>query len=207
MAFFSSEVANIVQLFTFPMEVIGLTLATVEVRFPELAARIAGRLDRVASRIRDVEQVDQQKNQRLWGQIRRRQWRAAFREWFRHDASEDTTERYFEPVAPLFRLVGRVLGWLFRLLVVLVAVAIVLEILEITDPFALTALSVVVTSWVYLIGLAIILFIIWVALTVMAYFSISFVEGRAVGTLGIVIAGWGLLGEAYQFATQLIVQV
>ena len=35
-------------------------------------------------------------------------------------------------------------------------------------------------------------------------FADSFVEGRAVGTLGIIIAGFGMLGEAYQFTTQLI---
>ena len=33
----------------------------------------------------------------------------------------------------------------------------------------------------------------------------TYFEGRAVGTLGIIIAGFGVLGEAYQFTTQLVV--
>ena len=33
----------------------------------------------------------------------------------------------------------------------------------------------------------------------------SWVPDRAVGTLGIIIAGFGILGEAYQFTTQLVV--
>ena len=35
--------------------------------------------------------------------------------------------------------------------------------------------------------------------------SSSWVVGRSVGTLGIIIAGFGVLGEAYQFTTQLVV--
>ena len=33
----------------------------------------------------------------------------------------------------------------------------------------------------------------------------DWVPGRTVGTLGIIIAGFGVLGEAYQFTTQLVV--
>lgn len=32
-----------------------------------------------------------------------------------------------------------------------------------------------------------------------------YIEGRTVGTLGLIIAGFGVLGEAYQFTTQLVV--
>ena len=35
-------------------------------------------------------------------------------------------------------------------------------------------------------------------------FAKRFVAGRAIGTLGILIAGLGLLGELYQFVTQLV---
>ncbi len=34
-------------------------------------------------------------------------------------------------------------------------------------------------------------------------FSLRFVAGRAIGTLGIIIAGLGLLGELYQLLTQI----
>ena len=40
MAFFSNEIASILQYFTFPLEVIGPTLATIEVRFPTIAMTI-----------------------------------------------------------------------------------------------------------------------------------------------------------------------
>ena len=43
-----------------------------------------------------------------------------------------------------------------------------------------------------------------VSLTIVKFAS-DFVEGRTVGTLGIIIAGFGVLGEAYQFTTQLVV--
>jgi len=33
----------------------------------------------------------------------------------------------------------------------------------------------------------------------------DWVPGRTVGTLGIIIAGLGVLGEAYQFTTQLVI--
>jgi hypothetical protein len=36
-------------------------------------------------------------------------------------------------------------------------------------------------------------------------FADAFVEGRAVGTLGIIIAGFGVLGEAYQFTALMLV--
>ncbi|MCZ6656507.1 MAG: hypothetical protein O7C67_04370 [Gammaproteobacteria bacterium] len=37
------------------------------------------------------------------------------------------------------------------------------------------------------------------------FFAVKFVTNRAVGTLGIIIAGFGVLGEAYQLTTQLMV--
>lgn len=43
------------------------------------------------------------------------------------------------------------------------------------------------------------------ALGGIAFFADRFVEGRAVGTFGMILAGIGVLGEAYQFTTQLVV--
>jgi len=40
MELFSNEISNTLQMFTFPLEVIGLTLAAIEVRFPVLARSI-----------------------------------------------------------------------------------------------------------------------------------------------------------------------
>ena len=35
--------------------------------------------------------------------------------------------------------------------------------------------------------------------------AVTWAKGREVGTLGIIIAGFGVLGEAYQFTTQLVI--
>ena len=39
----------------------------------------------------------------------------------------------------------------------------------------------------------------------LAKITLNFVEGRAVGTLGIIIAGLGVLGEGYQFTALMLV--
>jgi|TARA_Y100000310_G_scaffold343129_1_gene449358 hypothetical protein len=41
---FSNEISNTLQMFTFPLEVIGLTLAMIEIRFPDTAALITKRM-------------------------------------------------------------------------------------------------------------------------------------------------------------------
>ena len=41
MEIFSNEIASTLQYFTFPLEVVGLTLATIEVRFPLMARQIS----------------------------------------------------------------------------------------------------------------------------------------------------------------------
>lgn len=48
MAFFSNEVATTLQYYTFPLEVIGLTLAVIEVRFPGMARSIASTVEKAA---------------------------------------------------------------------------------------------------------------------------------------------------------------
>ena len=44
MEFFSSEIASMLQYLTFPLEVVGLTLVAIEVRFPFLASQISDRI-------------------------------------------------------------------------------------------------------------------------------------------------------------------
>ena len=52
MTWFSNEVANTLQYFTFPLEGVGLTLAMIEVRYPTLARAIADRIAGLAARNR-----------------------------------------------------------------------------------------------------------------------------------------------------------
>ena len=42
---FSNEISNTLQYITFPLEVVGLTLAAIEVRFPNVARRIEAFLE------------------------------------------------------------------------------------------------------------------------------------------------------------------
>jgi hypothetical protein len=132
MAYFSMEVATTLQYFTFPLEVVGLTFAAIEVRFPDKAKLIA----------RIVQFQD--RNTTL-GSLRER--------WPR---------------------------------VVLLAI---LMVASIALSWSITLIAVVFSAITFL----------------MIRLTSRWVPDRSVGTLGIVIAGFGVLGEAYQLTTQLVV--
>ncbi len=141
MAFFSNEIAYTLQYFTFPLEIIGLTMASIEVRYPDKAVLIS----RIVS--------FQDKNTTL----------------------ESFTDRWMNPSEfGSFRY--KIIGLLI-----------------------LVAISMAVSSTITL-GL----FILAFAIFFMIRLTNRWVPDRAVGTLGIVIAGLGVLGEAYQFTTQLV---
>ena len=53
--------------------------------------------------------------------------------------------------------------------------------------------------WIYFPAFAVTTLIL-----LMLIVTVRFVEDRAVGTLGILIASLGLIGEAYQLATQIM---
>jgi len=55
-------------------------------------------------------------------------------------------------------------------------------------------------TWIYFPGFA-----VTATILLMLIFAVRFVEDRAVGTMGIIIASLGVLGEAYQLATQILV--
>lgn len=122
--------ATTLQYYTFPLELIGLTLATIEVRFPRTAKRLA---------------------------------------------------KYINKRGPRKEL----------LIGLWIPVAIVLVLLVTFNESVVRSLlpGVVLT------------FVLAAVYTI----SSNWVNGREVGTLGIIIAGFGVLGEAYQFTTQLVV--
>ena len=60
MGFFSTEMSNMLQYFSFPLEVVGLTLAAIEVRFPETARRVSVYI------LSMVQRAANQYSQSLW---------------------------------------------------------------------------------------------------------------------------------------------
>ena len=173
--FFNETVAAGLQYVTFPLELIGLTLALIEVRFPRLAAYLTQQIEHLSAPMRDLRS-DQANN-------------------------ESMMER------SLGLLLSRVLRTGFYILTAIYTAKLIYQLLD-RGPE---------TSW--LIGLLISYIIsgviVTVALLVLGltmYFLVvggsdfarRFVAGRAIGTLGILIAGIGLLGELYQLLTQII---
>ena len=141
MDFFSNEIAYTLQYFTFPLEVVGWTLASIEVTYPDGALLIS----RVVS----------------------------FQDW--NTTLESFTERWKNPSefgSFRYKIIG---------LLVLVVISI--------------GVSSIITLGLVILALAIFILI---------RLTNRWVPDKAVGTLGIVLAGLGVLGEAYQFTTQLV---
>ncbi len=215
MAFFSTEIADALQLVTFPLELIGILLATIEVRFPTIAYRIASTMDDYASRIRRIKEADEQDSEEATALWRAGERFEALRHYFRGARSEVPMQDFMQPISPAFKIIRRIFSWTFNVLSWGLAIALVIFIAEkihVVDTnlggvvSGLLSLSgAAATALFYLILLSILVFFGWILMSFASYISISFVEGRAVGTLGIIIAGIGLLGEGYQFATQLLV--
>lgn len=173
--FFNETVAAGLQYVTFPLELIGLTLALIEVRFPRLAAYLTQQIEQLSAPMRDLRS-DQ-------------------------SSSESIMER------SLGLLLSRVLRTGYYILTAIYTAKLIYQLL-VRGPE---------TSW--LIGLLISYIISGVIMTIALlvlgltmYFLVvggsdfarRFVAGRAIGTLGVLIAGIGLLGELYQLLTQII---
>lgn len=135
--FFDSEIADTLQYFTLPIEMLGLFLASIEVRFPSTAKRI--------------------------GDSMHRQWQLVSKR-----TNREVSATYL---------------WLVSLLI--------LPLLFALETAGLFTANLPTTAKV-----GIFLFFIALAANVTA---LRFVPGREVGTIGIVIAGVGVLGEGYQF--------
>lgn len=177
MEWLSPELASRLQLITLPLEIVGLMLATIEVRFAALTQWLNVRL--VAAHDTVVRSDAR--------------WRSA------HPGLARMTvwERFHVPMP----------AWLHITMLVLVAVAVVgaLVIRAIDTVPSLAAVHDASRQllndaiyWVYLPLLA-----GAAMLTMSIRFVVSFAKDRAVGTLGIVVAGFGLLGEVYQFVVAL----
>jgi len=175
MEIFSSEIATTLQYFTLPLELVGLTLATIEVRFPEVASRVNKYL---------LEEKGYQGRMSQQSLI------------------ETILQPEVPPVGPLSRL-SRVQMKVFGISM-LSTVAFV---------FLLVAYNMYQQGHLLPALITVVLFMVIVATfkqlsrlgSIFYRFVNDWIPGRTVGTLGILIAGFGVLGEAYQFTTQLVV--
>ena len=155
MEFFSNEIASTLQYFTFPLEVIGLTLAAIEVRFPKLAARMHQYLVQ-----------DQQEFQKQFDYGFLKTLKTSY-------LVQITLILYLLAVLTFAYFEDNLIGGL----VLAVAPLILIPFLSFGSTLMLRA-YIFLTNWV---------------------------PERSVGTLGLIVAGFGILGEAYQFTTQLVV--
>lgn len=172
---FNETIAARLQYVTFPLELIGLALALIEVRFPTTAAWLTRQIGRLASPIealRSGQSGSDSVMERSLAVMLSRMIRAGF---------------YVLTAIYLARLV-------YRLLADGAHAAAMLGLLV-----SYVVSAIVMTVALVLVGLTVFFIVVGGS-----DFAQRFVAGRAIGTLGILIAGLGLLGELYQFLTQLL---
>ena len=155
MEFFSNEIASTLQYFTLPLEVVGLTLATIEVRFPRVAARMHQYM------LQDQNYVQKELD---------------------YGFLKTLKTSYFVGIALVLYLLAVLTFAYFEDNLIgglgfAVAPLILIPFLSFGSTLMLRAYG-FLTNWV---------------------------PERSVGTLGLIVAGFGILGEAYQFTTQLVV--
>ena len=172
---FDETLAARLQYLTLPLELIGLTLALIEIRFPKAADYLTRRIERLAMPMAAMRAGDsgaESLMERSLGTLLRRVLNAGL-----------GLLTLFYLVQGIYTLAVRWpdLGWLIGFLIGCLITAIVLSI---------TLVLVGVAAFFLVVG--------------GTDFAKRFVAGRAIGTLGILIAGLGLLGEVYQFVTQLM---
>jgi hypothetical protein len=182
---FGNEMSNVLQMYTFPLEVVGLTLAAIEVRFPERAKRLAGLLEDIYSHFAGLET-------KKWHRNKPRPMDA---NPFRYVLL--LTRYYLSPHSWADVWIGVAFAVVFGAMIGL-------TIYSPNDALSLTWLSVQFWTTFISISFLFILVLFW-STHKLAKITLNFVEGRAVGTLGIIIAGLGVLGEAYQFTALMLV--
>ena len=169
--FFNESVAASLQYFTFPLELIGVTLALIELRFPKTAAYLTRQIERASMPLQALR-----------------------------SGSDAMIER------SLATLLTRLLTLGYVILSAIYAVTIISRLIDrgfepewLIGVF-INYLVVAVILTVALVILGLTLFFVVIG---GSDFARRFVAGRAIGTLGIIIAGLGLLGELYQFLHQI----
>ena len=163
MEFFNNETATLLQYFSFPLEVVGFSLAMIEIRFPALALSIIGFMNSYSE---DSELVS----------VKVKWDKTLFRGFL--------LSTVLGAVMLFLAFVPRALG------------------VFLGDDEGILLLALVGSFLVYGAVYILVIILLMRGLITMAN---RWVEGRAIGTLGLTIAGFGVLGEAYQFTVQLVI--
>lgn len=174
-SFLDVATAARLQYVTFPLELIGLALALIEVRFPKLADRITRQIEHLSTPIDELRSGGSGDNsvmERSLGTLLSRMLKAGFYIWTAVYLAQLVYHLPARGLDPNW-LLGMLIGYVFTAIVMIIALVIL----------GLTIFFLVVGG---------------------SDFARRFVAGRAIGTLGILIAGLGLLGELYQLLTQLV---
>jgi len=169
------EFANSLSFFTFPCEVVGLALATLEVRFParaeQLSAWIKGHWVTLVLDFGSVDTV------RLFFGIRRTDEPREITPWVRAHPAQALALFWLGAVATF--MAGAIVGGL-------------------TDANRTFADFDFYRAFAVSLGVS----TLCLGAAGALWFSVSFVRGREVGSLGILIAAFAVLGEGYQFLVQ-----
>ena len=171
---FNELIAARLQYLTFPLELAGIALALIELRFPALADYLTRQIERLAMPMSAA----------------------------RREVDDDTSALEHSLGTFLSRLLQAGFYAITLFYVVMAVVGVTVRGFD-ADWFFGFAIGYVMS----VIGLTVLL----VTLGVMTFFIVvggsdfaqRFVAGRAIGTLGILIAGLGLLGELYQLLVQI----
>lgn len=172
---FNENLAARLQYLTLPLELIGLSLALIEIRFPRAAEYLTRQIERLAMPMKSMragESGPESLMERSLATLLKRVLNAGF--------GLLTLIYFIRGVYGLFTRWPE-LGWLIGFGIGYLISTIVL---------AIALVLVGITTFFLVVG--------------GTDFAQRFVAGRAIGTLGILIAGLGLLGELYQFITQLV---
>ena len=173
--FFNQTIAAYLQYVTFPLELIGLSLALIEVRFPEVAANLT----------RQIERLSVPMQQLRTGQ----------------SGSESLIER------SLGALLSRLIKTGFYILTAIYSVKLIYQLFSRAaelDWLVGILISYVIWAIIMIVALVLLGLVMFFLVVGGSEFARRFVAGRAIGTLGILIAGLGLLGELYQLLTQIV---
>jgi hypothetical protein len=172
---FNQAIADSLQYVTFPLELIGLSLALIEVRFPKVAANLTRQIERLSAPIQELRT----------GQ----------------SGSESLIER------SLGVLLSRLIKTGLYSLTAIYSIKLIYQLFSRTAEMNWLIgmlLSYVVWAIVMTVALVLLGLLMFFLVVGGSEFSRRFVAGRAIGTLGILIAGLGLFGELYQLLTQIV---
>ena len=196
-SFFNSKAADVVQLVALPVEIIGFTLALIEIYFTDLARQIESFLDDYEDFLwRNIKKLSIQNIKTTVLQVK---------EIIRANFGISKSERKFSWAAVLTLLAG--------ISVMLAEVGLDLYIFKLPLLPSIAVIFVMILlllHFVWVVVIMVTLILALVSLVMLVFFvpivsSINFLnrltKGRALGAIGLILAFCGLLGEIYQVVT------